>query len=297
MLYNIHMRLGIYTNVKKDADCVFTKKLIDFLKSEEVFCSVHKSLSHYFTDLKTFSKINSSMDMCIAIGGDGTILSIAAECANACVPILGFNCGHVGFLSEGEPDDFTAVIKKVLCGGYTIEKRSMLACTTLKKKICALNDFVISREEGKLIAVDVYSGERFIDSHYCDGFIVSTPTGSTAYSLSAGGPVISPAANVIALTPINSHTLHSRPIVINDTETITLKLSGESDKAKIFADGNCIAGIKSGDEIGIVKADCEVSFVRLPEYNFYEKLLCKLNKWGVVSKNKEQMNAENQQTK
>lgn len=286
-MYNIHMRFGIYTNLKKDVDCVFTKKLIAFLDSENVPYSVHKSLSPFFKDKPAFSKLNSALDMVIAVGGDGTILRIAADCARANVKILGFNCGHVGFLSEGEPDALSKVMAKILSGDYYIEKRSMLECKTDGKTHLALNDFVISRSGGKLISVDVFSGERFIDSHRCDGFIVCTPTGSTAYSLSAGGPVISPDAHVIALTPINSHSLHSRPIVTNDTEKITLKLSGERDKAEIFADGNAVATLKNKGTVSIEKADCVVSFIRLPEYNFYEKLLCKLNNWSIVSNKKE----------
>lgn len=281
------MRFGIYTNLKKDVDCVFTKKLIAFLDSKNIPHSVHKSLSPFFKDKPAFSKINSSLDMVIAVGGDGTILRIAVECARANIKILGFNCGHVGFLSEGEPDALSTVMSKILSGDYYIEKRSMLACKIDDKIYLALNDFVISRSGCKLIFVDVFSDEYFIDSHRCDGFIVCTPTGSTAYSLSAGGPVISPSAHVIALTPINSHSLHSRPIVINDTEKVNLKLCGEHDKAEIFADGNSVATLKEKGAITVEKANCIVSFVRLPEYNFYEKLLCKLNNWSIVSNKKE----------
>ena len=281
------MICAVYTNADKDKDCNFTKNLLEYLDKRHVSSAVHKSIAGFFPHRKTFTGFTSVFDLAFVIGGDGTILRVAAACARANVPIFGFNCGHTGFLSESETNGFENIIEHVLYKKYSIEERSMLSCCAGNKKAFALNDIVLNRAYGKLIAIDVFSGGKFIDSHYCDGFIVSTPTGSTAYSLSAGGPIISPAASVIALTPINSHTQHSRPIVVGDDEKITLSLSQETNRAALYCDGNLLCKLNGGDEVHSVISPFKAKFIRLENYNFYEKLLHKLYKWGVVNAVKE----------
>ena len=295
LLYNIHMLFGIYTNVNKDNDCVFTRRLTAFLQSEKLDFAVHSSLAEYFPDAAVFARITSDFDVALVIGGDGTVLRVAADCARAGVPILGFNCGYVGFLTESETDGFENAVRQVASHKFSVESRSMLVCRAANKTGYALNDIVVSRTKGKLISLDVYSEGKFIDSHYCDGFIISTPTGSTAYSLSAGGPIISPGASVTALTPINSHTLHSRPIVTGDDEKISVCLSEHTGNAAVYADGNIITKLDGGDSVFVEKAPHKALFVRLENYNFYEKLFIKLNKWGVVN-DKEHYDDENKQT-
>ena len=150
-----------------------------------------------------------------------------------------------------------------------------------EKEYFALNDIVLNKEfNSKLMLLDLYINGEIVDRYYCDGFIVSTPTGSTAYSLSAGGAIISPRAKAFALTPINSHSLHSRPIVVNDDEIVSLKALKE-EPFNLIADGEVVKDAYIG-EVTIKKADKQATFIRLVHHNFYNKLLKKLNKWSVV---------------
>lgn len=290
------MRFGIYTNTNKDAECAFTKLVVDELLAikQEVF--VHPVIRNFFPDSGVVNSSFKGIDMMIAIGGDGTILRIAKKCAIKNIPIFGFNFGNVGFLTDGNAKDYRNILKELTLGNYKVEKRCMLAAKAGVKEYLALNDFVVAREHNKLILLDVFVDENFVDRYYCDGFIVSTPTGSTAYSLSAGGAIISPTANAIALTPINSHSLHSRPIVVGANEVVKIALAGSSGPAKIIADGGAVAKLGTTQAVKICTSSNMAKFVRLNDYNFYEKLLLKLNKWSTSVNTEEKSNASNGKT-
>ena len=280
----MRMKCGIYTNLKKDSELGFTLKLLRYLETKGVESHVHYSMSEYLRDFPAFRKVSKKFDFIITVGGDGTILRIAKQCALADVPILGINLGTIGFLTEGEPAEFEGVIDEVLNGNFTIEQRILLNANFNNKNCMALNDIVLSRaSDSKLMLIDVYVGKQIIDRYYCDGYIVSTPTGSTAYSLSAGGAILSPTAKVIELTPINSHSLHSRPIVIGENEQVKIVITSGKTSAKIVSDGHTIGSCTFGDVINIGIAEQKVSFIRLNDSNFYNKLLAKLNKWSVVN--------------
>lgn len=281
------MRFCIYANTNKDPGCVFTGKIAKYLETKGALCLFHDSLADYFPNEQVFSHPDKKADMAIVIGGDGTILSIAVECAAASLPIFGFNLGHVGFLTECETDKYEYALENLLSGKYALEKRALLQCNIDDDKdFCALNDVVISRATEKIISLGVYSGNSFIDSHRCDGIIVSTPTGSTAYSLSAGGPIISPSAEVLAVTPINAHSLHSKPMIIGKNEIVTIMLE-KDNVATVFADGKTIKNLTGECVVKVGFSSLSVSFVRLDGYNFYKKLLEKLNNWSYVH-NKEE---------
>ena len=159
----------------------------------------------------------------------------------------------------------------------------MLCADCDHRKYYALNEFVIARRNvSKMIMLKVEVGDAPLDRHYCDGFIVSTPTGSTAYSLSAGGPVISPTAKVFALTPINSHSMHSRPVIIGDDERIGITLQARADDAMVIADGKNVCLLPDKKTIFLYKASKRALFVRLHNNGFYERLLRKLNTWSVT---------------
>ncbi len=276
------MRFCIYANTNKDPDCVFTGKIAKYLEKKGALCLFHESLADYFPGKPTFSRPDKNADLAIVIGGDGTILSVAVQCAKAALPIFGFNLGHVGFLTECETDKYECALENLLSGKYTFEKRALLECNIENgKKLYALNDVVISRATEKIISLGVYSGDAFIDSHRCDGVIVSTPTGSTAYSLSAGGPIISPAAEVLAITPINAHSLHSKPMIVGKNEIVTIKPAKDS-VATVFADGKAAKKIIGECVVKVGFSPLSASFVRLDGYNFYKKLLDKLNNWSYV---------------
>lgn len=280
------MKAGIYTNIYKDKDLHVTRNLINSLLSHGIICYAHKSLSEqvqcdgFFTE---FTEKN--FDMLLAVGGDGTILNIAKQCAVGEIPVLGVNLGKVGFLTEAEPNGFDALAQEIVAEKYALERRTMLCAQVGGKRFYALNEFVIARRNvSKMIMIRVDIGGNPVDNHYCDGFIVCTPTGSTAYSLSAGGPVISPTANVFSLTPVNSHSMHSRPIIIGDNEKIGITLAARADDAMVIADGKNVCILPEKQTIRIYKAHKRALFVRLSNHNFYERLLRKLNTWSITPK-------------
>lgn len=278
------MKVGIYTNPGKDKDLSVTRKLLACLSQKGVSYMLDESLCEKIKADEYFSiKKNERLDFMITVGGDGTILRIAKYCALAGIPIAGLNLGHVGFLTECEPDKIEAFIDALAENRYKLEKRSLLCATANGKSFIALNDAVISRAYGaRMLETDVYVNGEFVDSYFCDGFIVSTPTGSTAYALSAGGPIVSPNVSAFVLTSINSHSLHSRPIVVSENDEITLT-SWRKGKVSLDIDGEQCALIECGKSIIVKKLDKEVVFVRLEGNGFYNKLLTKLNKWSVTA--------------
>ncbi len=283
-MYNKSMKVGIYTNIHKDKNLSVTKKLIESFLNCGIECYAYESLSSYVVCNGYFSESdNVKLDMLLAVGGDGTLLSISKWCAVHKIPILGVNLGKLGFLTEAEPNDLDALAKNIVAENYSVERRTMLCAQLDDRKFYALNEIVIARRNvSKMIMLKVNIQDAPVDNHYCDGFIVSTPTGSTAYSLSAGGPVISPTANVFALTPINSHSMHSRPIVLGDDEKIDITLQARANDAMVIADGKNVCVLPEKKTIRIYKAPKHALFVRLNKNGFYERLLRKLNTWSLT---------------
>lgn len=279
------MRIGVYTNIYKDSELLVTKKLVKQLHDSKLEFYIYDNLPMKIESVKLFDENTAlQFDLVITIGGDGTILRIAKWCAIKNVPILGINLGKVGFLTEVELQNIADIIAVINKNNFQIEKRSLLKTEKDGLTHLALNEFVVSRNNiNKMISLDVFVNNQKLDSYFCDGFIISTPTGSTAYSLSAGGPVISPSTNALALTPINSHSLHSRPVVISDNDCVEICLSGTSCEASIIVDGELCGALKYGERLKIVKATEQASFVRLSDNNFFSRLLDKLNKWSVTN--------------
>lgn len=278
------MRVGLYTNLLKDADLSVTTKLKNVLDAIGFETAVYGNMRKAFADCASFDERGALLpDLLITVGGDGTILRIAKWCALHDIPILGINLGKVGFLTEVEQQDLAAMAQQLKAGNYSIESRTLLQATVKGQKTFALNEFVVDRSHfAKMILLQVAINGKRVDNYYCDGFIVSTPTGSTAYSLSAGGPVISPNAHALVLTPINSHSLHSRPIVINDDEEIEITVSMRTPEAAVTADGAACGVLAGGEKFCVRKAAKTAKFVRLSDANFYDRLLGKLNTWSVT---------------
>ncbi|MDE7394801.1 MAG: NAD(+)/NADH kinase [Clostridiales bacterium] len=277
------MIAGIYTNLSKDKDLSVTKQIFSGLTAHGVQCAVSENLSNKITDVKTFSASADGLDMMIVIGGDGTILDIVQHAAAKNIPVLGINLGKVGFLTEAEPNGFDSLSRAIAEKKYKVEKRAMLCAEVGGQRFYALNEFVVTRRNvSKMIMLRLAVGGEEVDKYYCDGMIVCTPTGSTAYSLSAGGPVISPKAKVFSVTPVNSHSLHSRPIVIGEEETVDFTLLARADDAMVLADGKNVCTLPEKQTISIFKAERQALFVRLSESKFYGRLLGKLNTWSIT---------------
>ncbi len=274
------MKAGIYTNLKKSHAKDVTLQLINVLKANSFDVCVHKSIASFY-DGETFDFDDIGCDILFTLGGDGTVLRMGKFCAQKNIPILGINIGTIGFLTEIAPEDIEKAVPLIKNGDYKMEKRSLIEFDNAGKTEIALNDIVINTIKAtQLMLIDLYIDGQAVDRYYCDGYIVSTPTGSTAYSLSAGGAIVSPHAEVLALTPLNSHSLHSRPLVIADDETVTIKIYN-GRKINVISDGDVVAS-GAFEEITIKKSQKYATFIRLENRNFYNKLLDKLNKWSVA---------------
>ncbi len=277
------MKVGIYTNLYKDSDLSVTAKVADLLKSNSIDILYHEKLHENFCGNFFRLECGVKPDVIISIGGDGTILGLVDYCRINKVPIIGINKGTKGFLNEIAPSALDDELIELLLGEHTLDRRELIKVTVNDKSFYALNEIVIYRNnDAKMITLDIKIREQLVDRYACDGFIVCTPTGSTAYSLSAGGPVVSPNASVHILTPINSHSLHSRPIVVNNNEIIKVYLKKFSMDSMIIVDGNNVMTAKVGDTIEISRAEKYLDFIRKPGYNFYSNLLEKLNILGTT---------------
>ncbi len=226
-------------------------------------------------------------DMLLCVGGDGTFLSASMLASKYGIPLMGVNLGRLGFLSENRPSE---VAQAIISGDYTIENRVMLM-TDLRtgddefdRWPYALNEFTVHRSGAAMLGVEVSVDGVVLPTYWADGLIVSTSSGSTAYSLSAGGPIVLPESKVLIITPISPHNLNVRPLVIPDSSTITLKMHSR-DENVVFTADNRTAGIPADTELKISVAQFSLKRVRLNESNFIDALTEKLF-WGEDVRNK-----------
>lgn len=225
-------------------------------------------------------------DLIIVVGGDGSLLAATRIAIKANIPVIGINRGRLGFLTDISPQQFEAQLDAVLAGDYIEEKRFLL-----QARICegehtliqadALNDVVLSGgSDPHLIEFDVYVNQQFVSHYRSDGLIVATPTGSTAYALSAGGPIMHPQLNAMVLVPMFSHSLSSRPLVIDGESCVDIKISKQHENdLQISCDGHESLAIKSGQHIAIVKKQQLLRLLHPCEYSYYDTLRIKLG-WG-----------------
>lgn len=277
------MAIGIHTNLFKDNDLTVTTAVIDLLSSAKIDFIISDELKQYFPKYDSYpTKKFDGLDILITVGGDGTILAIAEQCMDCGVPILGVNKGTLGFMAEIELGSLRRILEILKEGKYKIDRRSLICVEYGDEVYFALNEAIVHRSDTKMITVDVKIEDQLVDKYACDGFIVCTPTGSTAYSLSAGGPIMSPSANAMCLTPINSHSLHTRPVVIGGGESVEISVCRAYEDATLIVDGFEKTKLAMNKTIKFHKSDKTLNFVRLTDSNFYDKLLSKLNIWGLT---------------
>jgi NAD+ kinase len=227
----------------------------------------------------------TTADLIVACGGDGTLLQTAHRARGSGVPILGINIGYLGFITSVPGHKVKSAMRRILAADYVISRR-----TTLDVEIetggktatgWALNDVVIARGPNPhLIALDARIGARPLTRYRCDGLIVATPTGSTAYSLAAGGPIVSPECNVLTVTPICPHALTNRPVVISPTEGIEFRLARGSGQGAVQVDGMDVAAVETKSVIRVKASADTVPIAFLPEINYYDTLAEKLGWTG-----------------
>ena len=232
-------------------------------------------------------------DLIIAIGGDGTMLYASSRARDANAPILGINRGRLGFLADVTPAEMIDSVDHVLRGDYTTDSRLMLEARLLASSgeeitAVALNDVVLQRSQtGRMVDFETRISGRYVNTHSGDGLIVATPTGSTAYALSCGGPIIEPQLDAIVVVPVCPHTLTDRPIVISANQSIEVRLIERDDtKAEITVDGLSMGSIRPDDKLLICAANNRVTLVHPPGYDFYEILRSKLF-WGRDSRKRD----------
>ena len=226
------------------------------------------------------------VDLIVAIGGDGTILFASRVAGDHGIPLLGVNRGRLGFLADVSPDEMISGVDQVLAGNYTRDSRMKLAATLecadgSTKSGIGLNDIVLQRREtGRMVDFETRVGDHYVNTHAGDGLIVATPTGSTAYALSCGGPILEPQLDAIVIVPVCPHTLTDRPIVIRaQQEVVVSVLERAGTRAEITIDGHSLGEIRPEDRLIIRPADTRVTLVHPPNYDFYGILRSKLL-WG-----------------
>jgi NAD+ kinase len=283
-------RIGIIT--RQDAPGVrdTLRALISGLEGRDVEVAVDEhgaaldpSASHRMV---AETDIGNGRDLVIAIGGDGTLLHAARLVFPRKVPLLGVNLGRLGFLTDLSPAQMNAGVDAILDGAFVREHRLVLGCAVIRsRKTVAegqgLNDVVVQKwNTARLITFDTLVDGQFVHSQRSDGMTVSTPTGSTAYALSGGGPILHPDLDAIALVPICPHTLTNRPIVISASSTVDIKIGTErEDEARLTCDGNPISRLEPGDKVRVYKHPNAIHLIHPADHDHFATLRAKLH-WG-----------------
>jgi NAD+ kinase len=265
-------------------------KLINDLKQRQIRVVLDESAAVYFDrpeePVLNRWELAKDCDLAIVVGGDGTLLNAARSLAEAEVAVLGVNLGRLGFLADVSPDEMHERLDEILAGQYEEEHRSLIHASVHRNgrtvsESDALNDVVIHKWDiARMIEVDTTVDGRFLHSLRADGLIVSTPTGSTAYALSGGGPILDPALQALVLVPICPHTLSNRPIVVSDQVDIEIVVHGDdSSKAQITCDGQVNAELQNGDQVRIKRKDHDLRLIHPRQHDHFDIMRRKL-RWA-----------------
>ena len=284
------MKIGLYSNLTRDPDARYTKAVYNILKEKNATIYISNDLmgidfgSNLSISYDNYSLAKES-DVVIVLGGDGTILAIAKECATFNTPIFAVNMGHKGFLSEVNKEDLEQDFNDLFSGNYILDKRKFLKVKieNSTQEYYALNEVVVAQSLcSRIMKAEITVNGTLVDKYTSDGIIIATPTGSTAYSLSAGGPIVAPDVSCFIISPICAHSLHSRPLIVSSSSTVTVKLISAEPSANVNVDGNNIQSIFNETKVEITDSNLSVDFIRRPNFNFYEKLLEKMRYWSSI---------------
>lgn len=279
-------RIGIICKIGRPEPLEILKDFLPWLRMKGFDVFVDSETAELLNiDGYLRSQIPSMVDMIIVLGGDGTMLSVARLVGSRGIPILGVNLGGLGFITEVNRDEIFDATEKVLSGSCSIEERIMLSAIVFRsgEKIAdfiVLNDVVINKGAlARIIDLETYINNTYVTTFKSDGLIISTPTGSTAYCLSAGGPILYPTLNSIVLTPICPHTLTNRPIVLPDNFIIEVILRSESEDVFLTLDGQVGFSLRRNDTVEVKKTDFTTKLLIPCERDYFQILRTKL-KWG-----------------
>jgi NAD+ kinase len=231
------------------------------------------------------SHVPDGCELCVVLGGDGTLLSAARAVSHREIPILAVNLGGLGFLTSIPMRDLFPQLERAVEGVHEFTRRKMLRVSLLREgtlvaEYHALNDVVIAKSNiARIVDLEAWAGNSFICEYKADGLIISTPTGSTAYSLSAGGPIVYPTVNAICLTPICPHTLTNRPLIVPSDMALKIVSRAKDEDAYLTVDGQLGSPLESGDAVECSASDFDILLIRTPDKTFFDVLRQKL-KWG-----------------
>ncbi|HIY03974.1 MAG TPA: NAD(+)/NADH kinase [Candidatus Anaerotignum merdipullorum] len=281
-------KIGILPNVEKDKDLAVTKRLIQYIRERGCTPQLIEKVAEkagYPEYAQNEEMLYRCSDFLISLGGDGTLLGVSRKSAPYATPILGINLGTLGFLTAEEKNRAEYAIDKVLAGSYKLEKRMMLSASVMTKEkringMLALNDICITRGLlYKILEFNIFVNEEYVDTLRADGVIICTPTGSTAYNLSAGGPVLKADAQIIAITPISAHTLTSRSIVVSAEDVVTVEVNPrEETDFTVSADGQDAWTLQGKNVVQVKKAEEYASIIKINPQSFYDVLRHKLSR-------------------
>jgi len=285
--------IGLIVNYKKEKTRETTCRIINWLNSKKLKVCIEgnmgKEIGKEELNCPT-EKFLKEVDLVISLGGDGTLLRAARLAAAEDIAVFGVNLGGLGFLTQIGIDDLEKSLDKLYQGRYFIDERMMLSCVVRRKeeeieKFTALNDVVIGKGAfARIICLATYINNDYVITYSADGLVVSTSTGSTAYSLSAGGPILNPNINSTILTPICPHTLSARPLIIGENDQVKIKLESSEEKVMVTIDGQEGFILKPNDEVIIKKSDHKARLITFKEKSFYAILREKLRWSGQINK-------------
>jgi NAD+ kinase len=294
------MKIAIYGQFYHANSGLYIEELLNVLSTEKIDVAIEEdfftlidensAIERDYHHFKSFKEIDNSFDLLISVGGDGTILKAVNYIKDYDIPIVGINTGRLGFLATVNKEDIKSTISCLIENEYTISQRSLLCISTTpeNEEFCnnnfALNEIAVSRKNTtSMITIDTWLDDEYLTAYWADGLIVSTPTGSTGYSLSCGGPVITPSTKALAITPIAPHNLNARPLIIKDNTKITLKVSGREDEYMVSMDSR-IATLRNNTTVVIEKAPFKLKMIEFTGDTFLKTLRKKLL-WGEDKRN------------
>jgi NAD+ kinase len=294
------MKIAVFGQYYQNNTHSIVEKVVAFLEQNNIEICFYKifydklienevSLSEYST-FDSHECLKDNFDYLISIGGDGTILRAATFVRNYNLPIIGINAGRLGFLATIQEENIEKLLTRVVANDFSISKRTLVSLHAHPENVdledinFALNEITVSRKDTtSMITIETYINNEYLNSYWADGLIISTPTGSTGYSLSCGGPVIMPTSNCFVITPIAPHNLTARPLIIPDDSELTLKIKGREEQYLVSLDSR-ITSVSNETTLTVKKSDFFISIIEFPEEGFLRTIRKKLL-WGEDKRN------------
>lgn len=291
------MKIAVHGRPIKDDAIPFLQAMFDCFKKHKLDILIHHSFKLILEkkvvkniDYATYTKKEelTNVDFMLSAGGDGTLLEALTYVGNKGIPILGINTGRLGFLATTAREEIATAIDALLTGEYKIKERTLISLTDGEQWFnglnYGLNEFsILKRDTSSMIVVHTYIDGEYLNTYWADGLLVSTPTGSTGYSLSCGGPLVAPDSSNFIVAPVSPHNLNVRPMIVSDNSTISFEIESRSNNFLISFDSRSVK-VPSTIKLSVKKADFKLKLVELKNYNYYETLRKKLN-WGLDLRN------------